>query len=364
MLPIKHKGSVVEREAIERVNSAEPHMRMPLPSVYRQLVAASLFLVSPGFLGCRSYPWSPETVDSTSQSVVTRSEAAKPTRGPTASGSGQSSSKRDAEYAAQLAKGRALEKSGKLDAAREVYERLIVWAPDRYEAYHRLAVVCDRQQRYTEAEALYVQAIRLNPANPDLFNDLGYCYILQGKFEKAERALLKAVGLSPANERYRNNLGLVYGYQGRYQEALEQFRRGGSEPDAWYNLAYVQWVRQDEDLARQSLENALALNPNHLAAQQSLERISSGKTFFVESPASQQNWRSYEVSEGADFVSSTDSASPSTQEQPSISGRPSVPSPSLRLGMKNRPSTQTQLDVARSSWVSRVQQESAPSRSY
>lgn len=338
-------------------------MRTSSTFIFRLPLVASVFLLGPGFLGCRSYPWSPESSDSTKAPIVTPSEMGNPPRERNSPGSPQGSAKRDAEYAAQLAKGRALEKSGKLEAAREVYERLIVWAPDRYEAYHRLAVVCDRQQRYTEAEALYVQAIRINPANPDLFNDLGYCYMLQGKFEKAERALLKAVGLSPANERYRNNLGLVYGYLGRYQEALEQFRRGGSEPDAWYNLAYVQWVRQDEELARQSLENALALNPNHLAARESLQRITSGKSFFAESPAPQQSWRSYEPAEGTDVASTNDPSTPSPQDQtsPAVSNGPAA---SLRLGMKNRPSTQTHLDVARSSWVSRVREEAAPTRPY
>ncbi len=262
-------------------------------------------------------------------------------------------SQRDSEYIAQLAKARTLERAGKLDAAREIYERLIVWAPERYEAYHRLAVVCDRQQRFLEAESLYTQAIRLNPKDPNLFNDLGYCYLLQGKLDKAERALLKAVGISPANERYRNNLGLVYGYQGRYQEALEQFRRGGSEADAWYNLAYVQWIRTEVDAARQSLEKALAINPGHGPARESLVRLSTGQSFFPENALASRSWQPYQ--NAPESIAGSDEQSPSDQiKQAGFQAS----SGTLRLGLRDRPSTQTQLDVARSSWAQRVQQQS------
>jgi len=307
--------------------------------------------------GCRSYPWSPESMTSSSAGLTSGS-GHQPARN-IASNQGssakqpQKNSQQDAEYVAQLAKGRTLERAGKLDAAREIYERLIVWAPDRYEAYHRLAVVCDRQQRFLEAESLYAQAIRLNPKDPDLFNDLGYCYLLQGKLDKAERALLKAVGIAPANERYRNNLGLVYGYQGRYQEALEQFRRGGSEADAWYNLAYVQWVRTELDAARQSLEKALAINPGHELARESLLRLSTGQSFFPENAIASRSWQPYQDS--PEPIAGPDAQTPSDEIKQAAF---QASSGTLRLGLRDRPSTQTQLDVARSSWAQRIQEQS------
>ncbi|MGQ9503726.1 MAG: tetratricopeptide repeat protein [Thermogutta sp.] len=311
-------------------------------------------------VGCRSYPWSPESLPQNplqSQALFSSPEDAAPKVPATTD---KKVSKKEAEQEAafvrSLTQGRSLERLGKLDEARKIYEKLIVQFPDRYEPYHRLAVVSDRQMRYLEAEALYAQAIRLNPTDPDLFNDLGYCYLLQGKSEKAERALLKAIGMAPASQRYRNNLGLAYGLQGRYQEALEQFRRAGGEADAWYNLAYVQWMRNDLDLSQQSLENAIAVNPGHTAARECLSRVSSGEAFFADTVPNTRPWNENKSSADTELAAVGDSTSSGTDRVTQTTFE--MTRGTLRLGLKDRPSTQTQLDVARSSWARRIQQES------
>jgi len=173
-------------------------------------------------------------------------------------------------FSVELAKGRNLEQAAKYDKARLIYERLIAAYPQRHQTYHRLGVVADRQRRHREAEALYGQAIRLGGGDPEVFNDLGYCMYLQGKLEKAKSALLKAVALRPAKARYRNNLGLVLGHLGDCEEALEQFRRGGSEADAYYNLAFIHASRDKTEEAKQCFYLALAVDPAHDRARQAL----------------------------------------------------------------------------------------------
>jgi Flp pilus assembly protein TadD len=180
-------------------------------------------------------------------------------------------SKRTFDFDEELIRARALEKAGKYEEARAVYQRLIVEFPDRYEGYHRLAVVADRQKRYREAQGLYEEAIRLERNNPDLFNDLGYCFFLQGQLDKAERSLLKAVAMSPSKPRYRNNLGMVYGHQRRYEEAMDQFRRAGSEADSQYNLAFVRASQNDFDEAKACFHRALAADPTFEPARRALD---------------------------------------------------------------------------------------------
>ena len=174
------------------------------------------------------------------------------------------------EFAQQLTEGRNLEKAAKYGEARRVYQKLIVAHPDRHEPYHRLGVVAERQKRYSEAQALYSQAIRREPANPQLFNDLGYCFLLQGKLEKAEAAILKAVSLSPSNDRYRINLGMVFGQMERYEEALAEFRRAGSDADAYANLAFVLMDKNRPRDARDCYRLALAADPDHELARRGL----------------------------------------------------------------------------------------------
>lgn len=178
-----------------------------------------------------------------------------------------------AEFAQEMARAKNLERSGKAHEARTAYERLVTRYPDRYEPFHRLGVMADRERRFSEAQGLFDEAIRRNPTNPDLHNDLGYCLYLQGQFDQAEAAVTHALQLNPANPRYYNNLGLIFGHQRRYDEALAQFRRGGSEADAYYNLAFMLAARDDTEGAKKYFRLALQADPGYDHARQALEAI-------------------------------------------------------------------------------------------
>jgi len=142
-------------------------------------------------------------------------------------------------FESEMAKARRLLLAKRFGEARPIYERLIAEYPQRYQPYHRLAVVADHQQQHREAEKLYFRAIRLNRHDAEVFNDLGYCLYSQGKLAEAERILKQAVTMNPRSARFRNNLGLVLGRLGRYDEAFAQFRRGGRQADALHNLAVI-----------------------------------------------------------------------------------------------------------------------------
>ena len=248
---------------------------------------------------------------------------------------------RDPDLFTELAKGRNLEQAGKYAKARPIYERLITGYPRRHEAYHRLGVVADHQRRHREAQALYTQAIRLNPNDPELFNDLGYCLYLQGKLEKAEIALLKAVALRPASSRYRNNLGMVYAHLGRYEEALEQFRRGGSEADAYYNLAFIHASREDIEKAKECFRLALAVDPAHEPTRRALtsfECHEDGPCGLIDN--------STVAEEGVCWVPYVEGS----QAEPSDAVEPaslSVPLSSSGVARVGRPNTQALLKRAR-----------------
>jgi Tfp pilus assembly protein PilF len=190
----------------------------------------------------------------------------------------QETAREMSDYFQELGKAKQFEQVKKLPEARAVYERLISAYPHRFEAYHHLALVADCQKRHQEAQALYAEAIRLNNRDPGLFNDLGYSFYLHGKLDKAENALLKAVAMRPAEAKYRNNLGLVYGHQGRYDEAWEQFRRAGSEADAYYNLAFVKASQNDFSAAKDSFRRALATDPTHEQARRALRAFELAET--------------------------------------------------------------------------------------
>ena len=184
--------------------------------------------------------------------------------------SGDEEEKEGGGFTKRYSQARSLESANKLDEAREIYQQLITENPDRWEPYHRLGLVADRQRRYTEAESLLSEALRRKPFDAELFGDLGYCYYLQGKLDKSESALSKAIAMKPSDGRYRNNLGLVYGAKGRDDDALGCFRKAGSEADAQYNMAFLMAMRNDMEGAKKRFQMALNADPNHDGARKSL----------------------------------------------------------------------------------------------
>lgn len=169
-----------------------------------------------------------------------------------------------------LLRGRNHERAGQWDKAREVYETVRKLDPQNPEVAHRLGVVADAQRRHGEAEALFHFALERDRQNATVLSDLGYCYFLQGQLAKAESALLKATRVEPSNQRHWNNLGLVMGHQGRHDEALECFRKSGSEADAQYNLAFVYAAQEQPAKAKDCFEAALAADPLHKRARDAL----------------------------------------------------------------------------------------------
>jgi tetratricopeptide (TPR) repeat protein len=178
--------------------------------------------------------------------------------------------KEEQSVAMELLRGLNCEHAGEWDKARQIYEELRKAHPENVEVAHRLGVVADAQRHHAEAEQLFLFALEHDPRNADLLCDLGYCYFLQGRLPKAESALLKATVLEPKNQRHWNNLGLVLGHLGRHQEALECFRKAGSEADAQYNLAFVYAAQERVDEAKQAFQAALAADPTHRRAREAL----------------------------------------------------------------------------------------------
>jgi tetratricopeptide (TPR) repeat protein len=178
--------------------------------------------------------------------------------------------KEESAVALAMLNGLNCERSGEWDKAREVYEQIRKEHPDNLEAIHRLGIVADAMRRHMEAEQIFLFVLEKEPRNAEVLADLGYCYYLQGQLTKAESALAKATKLEPANQRYRNNLGLVLGHERRYEEALDCFRKCGSEADAQYNLAFV-YAGQDRPAdAKRCFQTALAIDPTHRRAREAL----------------------------------------------------------------------------------------------
>jgi hypothetical protein len=114
-----------------------------------------------------------------------------------------------------------------------------------------LGVNLAQRKRFGEAEAAYLDAIRLDPALPAAWSNLGVLYACMKREAEAERCYRTASGIDPGYANARFNLAYILLRQGRYEEGWACM-----EARDWYaaledRLPCPRW--RGEDLAGKSL---------------------------------------------------------------------------------------------------------------
>jgi tetratricopeptide (TPR) repeat protein len=84
-------------------------------------------------------------------------------------------------------------------------------------------VVLTKLTRYREAAFALEHAIRINPRNSVVFNNIGGAYSSDGQYKKAVKAFKQAISLKPDFAEARFNLAIVYLKTGDRNIALRQY---------------------------------------------------------------------------------------------------------------------------------------------
>ncbi len=118
--------------------------------------------------------------------------------------------------------GRIYESQGKLDLAAQQYQAAIKQDPKSVSSYLLLGDLSYRTKNYPEAESAYQKAIKLQPENGDIYNNLCWVYLEQnGSMEKAEALIKKALAVTPAHRAYYlDTWGVVLLRKGRTAESI------------------------------------------------------------------------------------------------------------------------------------------------
>src|ERR1051326_1485218 len=99
---------------------------------------------------------------------------------------------------------------------------------------------------YQQAIAAYQNALKLDPNDADVYNNLGAAYFNLNKATEATAAFQKSISLKSDDAEAFNNLGASLYKAGRYQEASEAFLRAvrltPNDADALNNLGAVYYV--------------------------------------------------------------------------------------------------------------------------
>jgi len=165
-----------------------------------------------------------------------------------------------------------LEQSGHdLEAAAE-YEKARQYDP-KLRISRRLGLVYERLGEYRRAQTEYEQALKENPKNAVMLNDLGYLYYSRGKWDDAEKALRDALAVNPKYDRAWINLGMTLGQKGDYPASLEAFRHAVSEAEVHSNLGFVLMTQGKRPEAKQAYRAALAREPDLIVARAALAKL-------------------------------------------------------------------------------------------
>jgi Tfp pilus assembly protein PilF len=186
----------------------------------------------------------------------------------------------------KVAFGQSLEAGGDVEHAIAFYSDATASDPKRIDAQLRLAALYERQGKIAESRECYRKAIALQPANPDVYCDVGYTLYLESDWPHAAEFLQYALQLKQNHTRAHNNLGLVLARTGQTEEAYAEFKKAGcSNAEAHVNLAYCCMLDGKMAQARQNYQAALQLDPNCAAAKSALHDLNAVVAHLQNPPA-------------------------------------------------------------------------------
>ncbi len=170
--------------------------------------------------------------------------------------------------------GRLHHRDGRLEAAEQMYRRVLEFSPDHADAFHMLGVLASQRGDQDDALARFEQAVALKPDDARILNNLGTAYRAVGRSADAESCYRNALDRNPTSLRARINLANVLTACGDTDGALQEYRTALADnpDDAGLRNNYAAALRLAGDFAAaEAVYRALvAEQPGNAAAHNNL----------------------------------------------------------------------------------------------
>ncbi len=114
---------------------------------------------------------------------------------------------------------------GKLDAAVNIYHKLLAVDATYPKAYSNLGMIFKLQGDLQKAEEYYQKALNIDPTLVPVYSNLANIYRMKGELAKAEEFCNKAIHFDPGFADAYNILGAVLQIQGKNDQAIKNYRR-------------------------------------------------------------------------------------------------------------------------------------------
>jgi tetratricopeptide (TPR) repeat protein len=164
--------------------------------------------------------------------------------------------------------------AGRLDAAEQIYQRILQVEPEQPDALHFMGVLNAQLGRHQAAVDYITRAIAVRPNLAPYHLNLGLAYQASQKLDAAIASYRRALQLQPEFAEVHFNLANALKEQGRVAEAVACYRRAIElKPDfaeAHCNLGNALLEQRNLDEAAASCRRALQLKPVFAEAYQIL----------------------------------------------------------------------------------------------
>ncbi len=140
------------------------------------------------------------------------------------------------------------------EKAIKAYKTSIELNPYRDDTHITLGNLYFAENRFSEAESEYKEAIRLNPSANNYYS-LGQSLLESGKYSDAESAFDRVRRLEPDKPNGNFGLGLVYSKRGQHEDAIEQFKEAiNQQADFYFSYAEMGYAYADLGLMDEARE--------------------------------------------------------------------------------------------------------------
>ena len=124
------------------------------------------------------------------------------------------------------------EQEGKLDQAREAYERALGLNPDYADSHNNLGAMHLKAGEIEKAVRAFRKAHEIDVQAPQPLVNLGNAYLQVERFQDAASAFGKALQMGPDSAEVHHNLGYAFLESGRLDDALASVRQCVADPAA------------------------------------------------------------------------------------------------------------------------------------
>jgi tetratricopeptide (TPR) repeat protein len=177
------------------------------------------------------------------------------------------------ELEKMIVEARQLEKSGKIQAAIDLWQQILGIA--KYQsnkegqtgAYFYLSYLYGQNAiDYEKSIAFSNKAIKIKPDFHEAYYNMGVVYAKLGEHQQALEAYQKAIKIKPDKYETYNNMGVVYAKLGKHQQALEAYQKAVEiKPDkyeTYYNMGNAYDAMKNFDKAIDNYNTAIKINPS------------------------------------------------------------------------------------------------------